>query len=59
MESLTTALDTARLSLDSTVRLASGASMPVLGFGVYQARGDDCRGAVKAALAAGYRHSAC
>lgn len=47
----------ARLSLDSTVRLASGAQMPLLGFGVYQARGDECRQAVKTALEVGYRHS--
>lgn len=31
--------------------------MPVLGFGVYQARGDECKNAVKAALQDGYRHS--
>ncbi|BEI80959.1 hypothetical protein CcaverHIS002_0201190 [Cutaneotrichosporon cavernicola] len=44
-----------RLSRESTVRLRSGAAMPIIGYGVYQARGDDCKNGVKAALQSGYR----
>ncbi|KAL1412605.1 hypothetical protein Q8F55_000352 [Vanrija albida] len=47
---------TARLSLESTRRLASGHTIPLLGFGVYQARGDECRAGVREALRVGYRH---
>ncbi|ORY87884.1 oxidoreductase [Protomyces lactucae-debilis] len=39
-----------------TVKLANGVQMPVLGFGVYEARGEDCVKAVQKAVEAGYRH---
>jgi 2,5-diketo-D-gluconate reductase A len=39
-----------------TVALSSGASMPLLGFGTWQIRGDDAYRAVRHALDAGYRH---
>jgi len=39
-----------------TLRLATGASIPQIGLGVWQAAPDDCRGAVAAALRLGYRH---
>ncbi len=44
-------------SLESTVTLAGGVAMPVLGLGVYQSRpGRETNDAVRAALALGYRH---
>jgi 2,5-diketo-D-gluconate reductase A len=39
-----------------TVGLASGAAMPLLGFGTWQITGDDAVTATAAALGAGYRH---
>lgn len=39
-----------------TVRLTSGAEMPLLGFGTWQLEGQIARDAVSAALEAGYRH---
>ncbi len=39
-----------------TVRLASGAAMPMVGFGTWKLRGRHAREAILAALAAGYRH---
>jgi 2,5-diketo-D-gluconate reductase A len=39
-----------------TVALASGAPMPLLGFGTWQIKGDDAVTATAAALDAGYRH---
>lgn len=44
------------LSLDSTIKLASGNLIPRLGFGVYQARSKECEDAVKKAIDTGYRH---
>ncbi|KAK8861490.1 hypothetical protein IAR55_002311 [Kwoniella newhampshirensis] len=44
------------LTLQSTIKLPSGALMPRLGFGVYQASGTECENAVKEAFRAGYRH---
>ena len=41
---------------DQTVTLASGAAMPLLGFGTWQITGDDAVSATAAALDAGYRH---
>lgn len=46
-----------KLSLETTIKLTSGHSIPQLGFGVYQARGSECENAVKEAIKAGYRHS--
>ncbi len=44
-------------SIRSTVELRGGVRMPVLGLGVWQsAPGEETRGAVREALAAGYRH---
>ncbi|HET7068043.1 MAG TPA: aldo/keto reductase [Nocardioides sp.] len=39
-----------------TVSLGQGSSMPLLGFGTWQIKGDDAVDAVSAALDAGYRH---
>ena len=39
-----------------TVKLKSGATMPVLGLGTWQLNGDECVQAVSKALALGYRH---
>ena len=39
-----------------TVKLKSGATMPVLGLGTWQLNGDECVEAVSKALALGYRH---
>ena len=38
------------------VLLRSGKSIPAIGFGTYQMKGDVCYAAVKEALASGYRH---
>jgi diketogulonate reductase-like aldo/keto reductase len=44
-----------RLIAETTVELASGATMPILGLGTWQARGRDARDAVSRALEVGYR----
>ncbi|KAK6907226.1 hypothetical protein I203_101216 [Kwoniella mangroviensis CBS 8507] len=44
------------LSIDSSIKLASGHSIPQLGYGVYQARSKECENGVKEAIKAGYRH---
>ena len=42
---------------DSTLRLNNGVAIPRVGLGVFRAaKGDETRGAVRAALEAGYRH---
>lgn len=46
-----------KLSISSTISLNSGHKMPLLGLGVYQARGDECRDAVSTALRLGYKMS--
>lgn len=51
-----TMIDEMTLSLNSTLKLASGSSIPRFGLGVYQSRGEECCGAVVAAIKAGYRH---
>jgi methylglyoxal/glyoxal reductase len=44
-------------TMSTTVRLNNGVEIPRLGLGVFQtARGEETRAAVRAALAAGYRH---
>ncbi|KAK9453583.1 glyoxal reductase [Dipodascopsis uninucleata] len=43
------------LSLQSRIRLSSGYSMPILGFGVYMAYGEDVVNSVHHALKTGYR----
>lgn len=44
-------------NIRSTVKLRNGVEMPILGLGVWQsAPGEETRGAVAEALAAGYRH---
>jgi 2,5-diketo-D-gluconate reductase A len=45
-----------RLTAERTVELASGAAMPLLGLGTWQARGGEAVNAVRLALEAGYRH---
>jgi diketogulonate reductase-like aldo/keto reductase len=44
------------ISLKSTVKLRSGAAIPQLGYGVYQARGEECEKGVAEALRVGYTH---
>ena len=44
------------ISLQSTIKLRSGAVIPQLGYGVYQARGEDCEKGVAEALRVGYTH---
>jgi 2,5-diketo-D-gluconate reductase A len=41
---------------DATATFASGAQMPLLGFGTWQIKGDDATRTTAAALEAGYRH---
>ena len=41
---------------DDTVTLSAGSTMPLLGFGTWQIKGDDAVRATSAALEAGYRH---
>jgi 2,5-diketo-D-gluconate reductase A len=41
---------------DATATFASGAQMPLLGFGTWQIKGDDATRSTAAALEAGYRH---
>lgn len=45
------------LAINSTIKLKNG-SLPRLGLGVYQSRGDECYDAVRCAVEAGYKHSA-
>lgn len=47
---------TSKLTLKSTLRLNSGASIPILGFGTYLITGSNCTKAVRTALKLGYRH---
>ncbi|GAA0806599.1 aldo/keto reductase [Spirilliplanes yamanashiensis] len=42
--------------IDDAVKLDTGTSIPLLGFGTWQLRGDEAYRAVRAALDAGYRH---
>jgi methylglyoxal/glyoxal reductase len=50
-------MQTAALSLQSTVKLNNGVEMPVLGLGVYQSPpGQATQNAVRSALRMGYRH---
>eukprot|EP00759_Apiculatamorpha_spiralis_P029626 PhF_6_TR31759/c0_g1_i1/m.46757/K00002/AKR1A1, adh; alcohol dehydrogenase (NADP+) len=44
------------MSTTPTIVLNSGASIPVLGLGTFQAKEGECKAAVLAALTAGYRH---
>lgn len=44
------------ITLDSTIPLRSGARIPQLGYGVYQARGEECEKGVAEALKLGYKH---
>lgn len=46
----------AKLSLTSTTKLASGYEMPLLGYGVYQTPFDVCEDVVSHAFKTGYRH---
>ncbi|MBS3956861.1 MAG: aldo/keto reductase [Clostridiales bacterium] len=43
------------LSIDTTVTLANGVEMPVLGFGTFKIRGDEAYTSVREALDVGYR----
>ena len=44
------------ISIQSTIKLRSGAAIPQLGYGVYQARGEECEKGVAEALRVGYTH---
>ena len=44
-------------TINDTFTLLSGRKMPYLGFGVFQAKGNECYDAVKEAIKVGYRHS--
>ncbi|RXK37942.1 hypothetical protein M231_04728 [Tremella mesenterica] len=44
------------LTIESAVRLSSGAFMPRLGFGIFKATGKECEESVKVAAEVGYRH---
>lgn len=44
------------LSLESTLTLATGNKIPLLGYGTYQLRGSDCTAGTLHALKLGYRH---
>lgn len=47
----------AQLTIDSSIGLNDGGRIPLLGFGVFQAKdGEECQQAVRVAIAAGYRH---
>ncbi|WRT68974.1 uncharacterized protein IL334_005956 [Kwoniella shivajii] len=45
-----------KLTLQSTLKLHTGTSIPLLGYGVFQAKGDDCYKGIIEALKVGYRH---
>lgn len=47
------------LTLQSTVKLSTGALMPVLGFGVYKSERDVCERSIASAIEVGYRHIDC
>jgi hypothetical protein len=46
----------AKSSVAENVELANGVKMPILGFGTYELKGEECRSAVVHALKVGYRH---
>lgn len=56
MSNNTISFNPATLTLQSTVHLPSGHSMPILGYGVYQTPQDVCKSVCLQALQAGYRH---
>ncbi|BFZ53068.1 hypothetical protein PYCC9005_000091 [Savitreella phatthalungensis] len=43
-------------AVTQTIKLTDGHTIPAVGLGVYQSRGDECTAAVKSAIDAGYRH---
>lgn len=47
------------LTLQSTVKLSTGALMPVLGFGVYKSERSVCEQSIASAIKVGYRHIDC
>lgn len=48
--------DSAKLTLDSVIKLHNGVTMPLLGFGVWQVDVKVCQSVCEIALEAGYRH---
>ncbi|WWC87767.1 uncharacterized protein L201_002659 [Kwoniella dendrophila CBS 6074] len=44
------------LSIETSIKLATGRSIPQLGYGVYQARSKECEDGVKESIKVGYRH---
>ena len=44
------------LTVKSTLKLLSGNSIPMIGFGTYSLKGKTCEDAVRTAFSAGYRH---
>ena len=49
-------MDKLSLSANSCLKLATGRNIPLIGYGTYQLKGEDCVNGVKAALKLGYRH---
>ena len=47
---------TEQLSTNPFITIADGVHLPAVGFGTYLISDDEVTGAVRAALAAGYRH---
>lgn len=42
--------------MQSTIKLSSGNEIPILGYGTYELKGEDCLSGLEAALKMGYRH---
>ena len=55
MATLETMTDAPQLP-DQTLTLSGGSTIPLLGFGTWQIKGDDAVRATSAALESGYRH---
>ena len=44
------------ITRDSTITLPSGNKIPIIGYGTYQLKGEECINGVQYALKAGYIH---
>jgi 2,5-diketo-D-gluconate reductase A len=49
-------MDSQKLSIHSTIILQSGNNIPMIGYGTYQLKGQDCLIGTKAAIKSGYTH---
>ena len=49
-------MDKLLISASSTFKLLSGRTIPMIGYGTYQLKGDECIKGLHAALKMGYRH---